>query len=114
MVIAGLDHEATGRRRQVPVDFHHPYTPYSIQEDFMRTVYEVLQDGKVGILESPTGTVCFSAFCRSCFMASSNQCLGLEVSIQYRPTLSKLIDFLNNLRHCFIPAFSLMTSLSIT
>jgi hypothetical protein len=39
------------------VDFHHPYTPYDIQETFMGTVYQVLEDGKVGILESPTGTV---------------------------------------------------------
>jgi len=38
-------------------DFHHPYTPYAIQETFMSTVYHVLEDGKVGILESPTGTV---------------------------------------------------------
>lgn len=39
------------------IDFHHPYTPYDIQETFMSTVYQVLEDGKVGILESPTGTV---------------------------------------------------------
>jgi chromosome transmission fidelity protein 1 len=38
-------------------DFHHPYTPYDIQETFMETVYQVLEQGKVGILESPTGTV---------------------------------------------------------
>jgi chromosome transmission fidelity protein 1 len=38
-------------------DFHHPYTPYVIQETFMETVYQVLEEGKVGILESPTGTV---------------------------------------------------------
>jgi chromosome transmission fidelity protein 1 len=38
-------------------DFHHPYTPYAIQEAFMETVYQVLEEGKVGILESPTGTV---------------------------------------------------------
>ena len=38
-------------------DFHHPYTPYAIQEIFMSTVYQVLEEGKVGILESPTGTV---------------------------------------------------------
>ena len=37
--------------------FHHPYTPYAIQEEFMSTVYQVLEEGKVGILESPTGTV---------------------------------------------------------
>lgn len=39
------------------IDFHHPYTPYAIQEEFMSTVYRVLEEGKVGILESPTGTV---------------------------------------------------------
>lgn len=40
------------------IDFHHPYTPYDVQEQFMNTVYEVLQrgEGQVGILESPTGT----------------------------------------------------------
>jgi chromosome transmission fidelity protein 1 len=38
-------------------DFYHPYTPYAIQETFMETVYQVLEEGKVGILESPTGTV---------------------------------------------------------
>ncbi|KUJ14865.1 CHL1 helicase [Mollisia scopiformis] len=37
-------------------DFHHPYTPYEIQETFMGTVYDVLEAGKLGILESPTGT----------------------------------------------------------
>lgn len=40
-------------------DFHHPYTPYDIQVEFMETVYGVLEKGGggVGILESPTGTV---------------------------------------------------------
>ncbi|KAI2622752.1 DNA repair helicase [Hypomontagnella submonticulosa] len=40
------------------IDFHHPYTPYDVQEQFMNAVYEVLQrgEGQVGILESPTGT----------------------------------------------------------
>ncbi|KAF5870722.1 putative atp-dependent rna helicase chl1 protein [Botrytis fragariae] len=37
-------------------DFHHPYTPYPIQETFMQTVWDVLEEGKIGILESPTGT----------------------------------------------------------
>lgn len=41
------------------VDFHHPYTPYDVQMQFMRAAYDVLSrgDGQVGILESPTGTV---------------------------------------------------------
>jgi chromosome transmission fidelity protein 1 len=39
------------------MDFHHPYTPYAIQGEFMSTAYQVLEEGRVGILESPTGTV---------------------------------------------------------
>jgi len=59
----GQQQDAYGQEKEVPDlvsrprDFHHPYTPYDIQETFMSTVYQVLQDGKVGILESPTGTV---------------------------------------------------------
>lgn len=41
-----------------PANFHHPYTPYSVQLEFMRTAYSVLSkgQGQIGILESPTGT----------------------------------------------------------
>lgn len=38
-------------------DFHHPYTPYDVQKQFMSAVYQCLVERKVGILESPTGTV---------------------------------------------------------
>ena len=37
-------------------DFHHPYEPYDIQQQFMNAVYDCLENGKVGIFESPTGT----------------------------------------------------------
>lgn len=37
-------------------DFHHPYQPYDIQIDFMNAVYDCLENSKVGIFESPTGT----------------------------------------------------------
>ena len=58
------------------LDFHHPYTPYDVQEQFMKTVYAVLDkgDGQVGILESPTGTVSLMdalAACRIDTLASS-------------------------------------------
>jgi chromosome transmission fidelity protein 1 len=36
-------------------DFHHPYEPYDIQKKFMNALYECIEDGKVGIFESPTG-----------------------------------------------------------
>ncbi len=38
----------------VTKNFHHPYTPYAIQETFMGTVYDILEASKVGILESPS------------------------------------------------------------
>jgi chromosome transmission fidelity protein 1 len=36
--------------------FSHPYKPYGIQLDFMKTLYSTLESKKVGIFESPTGT----------------------------------------------------------
>ncbi|KAJ5162431.1 hypothetical protein N7492_007823 [Penicillium capsulatum] len=36
-------------------DFHHPFTPYDIQLEFMRALYGCLEEGKVAVFESPTG-----------------------------------------------------------
>ncbi|XP_015998183.2 ATP-dependent DNA helicase DDX11 isoform X2 [Rousettus aegyptiacus] len=38
------------------IHFPFPFTPYSIQKDFMAELYQVLESGKIGIFESPTGT----------------------------------------------------------
>ena len=40
-----------------PDTFPFPFTPYSIQMDFMRNMYIALEQSKIGIFESPTGTV---------------------------------------------------------
>ena len=37
-------------------DFCHPYRPYDIQLQFMESLYQTIEEGKVGIFESPTGT----------------------------------------------------------
>ncbi|CAL8319641.1 unnamed protein product [Gadus morhua 'NCC'] len=37
-------------------EFPFPYQPYPIQEQFMKALYGALEDSKVGIFESPTGT----------------------------------------------------------
>ncbi|EHB05252.1 Putative ATP-dependent RNA helicase DDX11-like protein [Heterocephalus glaber] len=38
------------------IHFPFPFPPYSIQKDFMAELYQVLEAGKIGIFESPTGT----------------------------------------------------------
>lgn len=39
-----------------PKNFHHPFEPYDIQQQFMEAVYQCIEQGNVGIFESPTGT----------------------------------------------------------
>lgn len=47
-----------------------PYPPYDIQTTLMSNIYDVFTHKKVGIFESPTGTVCGDclngAFWRAC------------------------------------------------
>lgn len=44
----------------VGIHFPFPFPPYPIQKDFMAELYQVLEAGKIGIFESPTGTVSMS------------------------------------------------------
>ena len=37
--------------------FPFPFEPYAIQNDFMKSLYTTLEEGKIGLFESPTGTV---------------------------------------------------------
>lgn len=48
----------TGKTEEkAKMTFPFPYIPYPIQEEFMAKLYQVLEAGKIGIFESPTGTV---------------------------------------------------------
>ncbi|XP_035222077.1 ATP-dependent DNA helicase DDX11-like isoform X2 [Stegodyphus dumicola] len=38
------------------ISFPFPFPPYDVQKEFMKELYSVLQNKKVGIFESPTGT----------------------------------------------------------
>ncbi|XP_076364915.1 ATP-dependent DNA helicase DDX11 [Tachypleus tridentatus] len=38
------------------VTFPFPFEPYAVQKDFMSKLYETLEEAKIGIFESPTGT----------------------------------------------------------
>ena len=44
-------------------DFHHPFTPYEIQLQFMRSLYACLEEGKVAVFESPTGKLSLGLQC---------------------------------------------------
>lgn len=44
------------REANCPDLFPFPFQPYSIQDQFMRALYSVVEHRKIGIFESPTGT----------------------------------------------------------
>lgn len=44
------------KRLDCPASFPFPFTPYAIQDEFMRALYSVIENRKIGIFESPTGT----------------------------------------------------------
>ena len=46
-----------------PDEFPFPFPPYDIQEKFMRNLYSALEESKLAIFESPTGTVSILAVC---------------------------------------------------
>lgn len=59
--------------------FCHPYQPYDIQLDFMTSLYDCIEHGKVGIFESPTGTgKSLSLICGSLTWLRDNQRRLLE------------------------------------
>ncbi|KAJ6660048.1 hypothetical protein lerEdw1_018246 [Lerista edwardsae] len=51
-----LNDMAGETEEKAKMKFPFPYTPYPIQEEFMAKLYQVLEAGKIGIFESPTGT----------------------------------------------------------
>ncbi|TVY33206.1 ATP-dependent DNA helicase, partial [Lachnellula occidentalis] len=77
------------------IDFHHPYTPYDIQETFMSTVYQVLEEGKVGILESPTGTgKSLSLICGSLTWLRDHKRKTFEEGLDWGPNESNSPEWL--------------------
>lgn len=44
------------RETSCPDSFPFPFQPYSIQDQFMRALYSVIEKRKIGVFESPTGT----------------------------------------------------------
>lgn len=70
------------------LDFHHPYKPYDVQLEFMKTAYSVLEHGRgqIGILESPTGTgKSLSLICASMTWLRNFKREDFEASLQIDP-----------------------------
>ena len=42
---------------EIQRDYQFPFQPYNVQTDFMNSLYTVFDSKKIGIFESPTGTV---------------------------------------------------------
>ncbi|KAF7185625.1 ATP-dependent DNA helicase chl1 [Pseudocercospora fuligena] len=49
-------HEQIVLGEMAPKEFHHPFQPYDIQQQFMEALYDCIEHKQVGIFESPTGT----------------------------------------------------------
>ena len=63
-------------------NFCHPYQPYDIQLQFMTSLYDCIENGNVGIFESPTGTgKSLSLICGSLTWLRDNQRRALEETI---------------------------------
>lgn len=75
-----------------PIDFHHPYSPYDVQLEFMTAAYDVLErgSGQIGILESPTGTgKSLSLICASMTWLRSFKRRQFEASMQIDPKVAE-------------------------
>ncbi|KAK5993076.1 ATP-dependent DNA helicase chl1 [Cladobotryum mycophilum] len=98
--MAALDDIEEVTRGLSTLDFHHPFTPYAVQNDFMKTVYDVLEtgEGQIGILESPTGTgKSLSLICASLTWLRNHKANRHEATLQsageaYKDEPSWLVD----------------------
>lgn len=67
------------REASVPDEFPFPFKPYTIQDQFMRALYSVIETRKIGIFESPTGTgKTLSLMCSTLKWLSDNDQLNRE------------------------------------
>lgn len=66
---------------QTPPSFDaFPYQPpYPIQVDLMRHLFDAIEEKKVALVESPTGTVCALNSCRSCLSKTIVTTIGEDV-----------------------------------
>lgn len=71
------------------VHFPFPFPPYPIQKDFMAELYKVLEAGKIGIFESPTGTVSEGGREGVSLRQRGGHLIYLDTSVQTLPSLRR-------------------------
>lgn len=84
--------DATNGSSSDDIDFHHPYSPYDVQIQFMKEAYDVLEKGagQIGILESPTGTgKSLSLICASITWLRNAKRKEFGASLQIDPQKAK-------------------------
>lgn len=59
--------------------FNFPFPPYSIQKQFMKELYFTIEENKLGIFESPTGTVSSRNYDRE--LSNINAVLSIQLFI---------------------------------
>ena len=75
------------------MDFHFPFEPYDIQNQFMSEMYKTIESKKIGIFESPTGTVrilkwkgkSLSLVCSALTWLENNKNIDLEENLENEP-----------------------------
>lgn len=81
-----------------PSSFLFPFTPYVIQHDFMTKLYSALENKKLGIFESPTGTVSLKIILN--YVSLMLQiCNSFFSFLKFECILNILISFCNRVKH---------------
>lgn len=54
---SGDTSSVSGSNVNAPPAIPFPFEPYEVQTQLMRKIYDTLENGRIGVFESPTGTV---------------------------------------------------------
>lgn len=63
---SGETSSVSGGNANAPPAIPFPFEPYEVQTQLMRKIYDTLENGRIGVFESPTGTVSWPACLQLC------------------------------------------------
>lgn len=64
---------AGGGNDNAPPAIPFPFEPYEVQTQLMRKIYDTLENGRIGVFESPTGTVSWPGLLSDPYVWTSNR-----------------------------------------